>query len=132
LLSVHDLIGGTSATLVIAFGRLRIRSAIEYPDSDHELPVADWRLTTVWNQVEAAMSFQAHHPLLMLCEEGLHGEGILQPDICARLNDPWAIQQLTFSHDCLSVGPPKALTRSVARWTSDLLKRSAAASSTAQ
>ena len=38
---------------------------------------------TVWNQLEAAMAFQAGKPLLVLADERLHREGILDPTASA-------------------------------------------------
>jgi hypothetical protein len=126
LLTVRDLLTNTSGTLVIAFARLRIHSAVEYPDSDHEMRVAGWNLATAWNQVEAAMSFQARRPVLILHQEGLHQEGIIDEDLCARLYDRSAIQLARFPN----VGPlfqsSVAVENAVAQWTCDLIRKNSA------
>ncbi|HEV2237632.1 MAG TPA: hypothetical protein VGR57_13305 [Ktedonobacterales bacterium] len=78
--ALHTLVRETIGTLVIAFARLRVVSAIERPDTV-AAPVSARDLPTVWNQIEAAMAYQARKPLLLLLEAGLHPEGLLDPAI---------------------------------------------------
>jgi hypothetical protein len=76
---IRDVIEMSSGTIVIAFARLEIGAATEYPGTDFARALAPRRLPTVWNEIEAAMTVQAQHPLLVLCERGLHYEGIIDP-----------------------------------------------------
>lgn len=78
--AIHTLVRDTSGTLVIAFARLRITAAIERPASAGATSIPPRELPTVWNQIEAAMAYQAGKPLLLL-EAGLHPEGLLDPAI---------------------------------------------------
>jgi hypothetical protein len=69
-------------TIVIAFPRLHVIQAIEHPFTDLATNVGQQRYyPTVWNQIEAAMTLQAGHPLLILAQEGLFPEGILDPEV---------------------------------------------------
>jgi hypothetical protein len=89
LASVRAIVSATIGTLVIAFARLKIESAVEYPESPDSHPANRRIIPTVWNQIEAAMTYQADHPLLILVEAGLYHEGIIDPAI----------------HDCLTFVP---------------------------
>lgn len=77
--AIRDVIAGAQGAIVIAFARLDIQVAIEYPDAPFAQSIPERTLPTVWNQIEAAMAVQAQIPLLLLCEEGLHFEGIIDP-----------------------------------------------------
>lgn len=79
--AVRTIVSGTLGTLVIAFARLQIEVATEFPDSPHSAKATPRRLCTVWNQIEAAMTFQIGHPLLILAEESLYREGLLEPSV---------------------------------------------------
>ncbi len=100
---VREMIGGSSGVLVVAFARLRIDTATEYPDTPRAVAIAPRQTCTVWNQLEAAMAFQAAKPLLVLAEEGLHREGILDPTASAT-----PVVWFTPRHDREAVPPPAA------------------------
>jgi hypothetical protein len=82
---IRGVIAEAQGAIIIAFARIHIKAAIEYPDTPFAKSVAGWNLPTVWNQIEAAMAIQAKIPLLLLCEEGLHFEGIIDPQIHASI-----------------------------------------------
>jgi hypothetical protein len=56
---------------VLAFTRFLVGAAVEKPGSPHENAIANVRYPTIWNQMEAAMGFGLHLPLLVIIEEGL-------------------------------------------------------------
>src|SRR5712692_2386956 len=63
--AIRTSITVTAGTLIIAFARMRILSAVEYPASEAPRRVSHQRLATVWNHIEAAMAYQAGKPLLV-------------------------------------------------------------------
>lgn len=83
LAAVRAMIAGAAGVLVVAFARLRIDAGIEHPDTPHAAQITPRQTCTVWNQLEAAMAFQAGKPLLVLADERLHREGILDPTASA-------------------------------------------------
>ena len=78
---IRDIITETQGTIAIAFVRLKVSVGTEYPGTDFAQHIAPRSLPTVWNQIEAAMTLQAQHPLLILCEEGVTPAGIIDPAI---------------------------------------------------
>jgi hypothetical protein len=58
--------------------RLAASGAFELRGSAKEQRIADLRLPTVWNQIEAALGYSRGHPLLVICENGLRSEGLLE------------------------------------------------------
>lgn len=77
--AIRSAIQISQATLVVAFTRLAIVTATEYPETPYAVRVDQRAQCTVWNQIEAAMALQAGHPILVLAQTGLHPEGILSP-----------------------------------------------------
>ena len=55
-----------------------VRSAVEKPDCPDEKLLKNIRYPTIWNQLEAAMAFGLHLPLLVIIEDGLHQEAMLK------------------------------------------------------
>lgn len=74
VLSSHGMI-------VIAFERFRCAQGYEYGLAGAPFPHGERRISSVWNQVEAAMAYQAGIPLLILLESGLSQEGILDAQL---------------------------------------------------
>lgn len=73
----RDLIGSCAGAVVIAYERLRIRDALDKPDSPKQQEVRDVKQPTIWNQMEAAMAYGQHVPILTLVQPGLKQEGML-------------------------------------------------------
>jgi hypothetical protein len=67
-----------SGAVVIAHERLYIPSAIELRGADKETVVNQFKLPTVWNQIESAMAYTLGLPLLVICEKGCRNEGLLE------------------------------------------------------
>lgn len=78
LVTINELMAQCSGTIVVAFERLMINAAVERRGSDKETLLKDVRLPTVWNQIEATIAYARGHPLLVIVESGLKGEGLLQ------------------------------------------------------
>ncbi|MBA3826453.1 MAG: hypothetical protein H0X24_21445 [Ktedonobacterales bacterium] len=85
---IHDVMVAARGTIIIAFARLAVQTAVEYPAASFARPITDRTLPTVWNQIEAAMAAQAQLPLLLLCQEELHFEGIIDPQVHAIVSFP--------------------------------------------
>lgn len=83
LVAVRAMIASAAGVLIVAFARLRIDAGTEYPSTPHAIQIGSRQTCTVWNQLEAAMAFQAGKPLLVLADERLHREGILDPTASA-------------------------------------------------
>lgn len=79
--SIRSVVQKSAGTIVIATARYRATGVMEFPNGSNARPLPDRNTTTVWNQIEAAMTLQCQHPLLILCEEGLTYEGIIDPSI---------------------------------------------------
>jgi hypothetical protein len=110
LAAIRDAIEGSDGTLVIAFKRLAIASATEYPDAD-QVAVPPRVLSTVWNQIEAAMTYQAAHPLLILAEDALHPEGLI---------DRTLLPQINFSLTADDGSLPEKVRCGIERWLATL------------
>jgi hypothetical protein len=67
-----------SGTIVIAFERLTFKNGLELHRGENEKRLEDVRLPTVWNQIEAAMSYTMGLPLLAIAESNLRPEGFLE------------------------------------------------------
>jgi hypothetical protein len=64
--------------VVIAFRRYQFPTGIEQLKNGVEKQLADIRITTVWNQIEAAMGYTRGLPLLVIAENGLLDDGLLE------------------------------------------------------
>lgn len=75
---ILDVLSQCKGTIVVAFTRSMSSEAIDRPGSPDESVITDVRLPTVWNQIEAAMSYAKGKPLLVVVEHGLRDEGLLE------------------------------------------------------
>jgi len=86
LKAVTELLDSCCGTVVIALERTYFETGVEKRGGPKESPLADIRLPTPWNQIEAAMAYSRGHPLMVIVESGLKSEGLLE-----RGND-WYVQ----------------------------------------
>ena len=86
---VTEVLSECHGTVVLAYERTRSIETINRPGSPTQVVARDVRLPTVWNQIEAAMSYGAGLPLLVIVEEGLRDEGLLESKY------DWYIQWVT-------------------------------------
>lgn len=76
--AARELMEKADAVIVLAFTRYVVRTAVEKPDCSEEKSLKNIRYPTIWNQLEAAMAFGLHLPLLVIIEDGLHQEAMLK------------------------------------------------------
>jgi hypothetical protein len=78
LKTVTELLGRCSGTVVIALERSYFASGTEKRGGPKEIALADVRLPTPWNHIEAAMAYSRGLPLMVIVEAGLKSEGLLE------------------------------------------------------
>lgn len=100
---ISDVLDECHGTVVLAFERALAMSYLERPGSSEEVSVGDVRLPTVWNQIEAAMSYAKGKPLLVVVEHGLRDEGLLE----ARYD--WYVQWIELTDDALHTNEFRAV-----------------------
>lgn len=78
LAAIDELLQECAGTVIIAYERIHLGTAVEKRGSPKEKPLDGLNLPTVWNQIEATMAYTLGHPLLVLVEKGLKYEGLLE------------------------------------------------------
>jgi hypothetical protein len=86
LKKVVELMEECAGVVIIALERTYFPTGTERRGHPDAVALSDVRLPTPFNQVEAAMAYCHGHPLLVILEEGVRGEGLLE-----RGND-WYVQ----------------------------------------
>jgi len=75
---ISEELSKCSGAVVIAHERLFVPSAIELRGADKEIVLDQFKLPTVWNQIESAMAYTLGLPQLVICEKGCRTEGLLE------------------------------------------------------
>lgn len=78
LKTVTELLEKCSGTLVIALERSYFSSGTEKRGGPKATTLTDIKLSTPWNQIEAAMTYARGLPLMVVVEAGLKSEGLLE------------------------------------------------------
>lgn len=78
LRGIRRVIEECSGIVVIAFRRYAFPTGTERQKSGEEKQLVDIRMTTVWNQIEAALGYARGLPLLVIAEQGLLDDGLLE------------------------------------------------------
>ena len=78
LKTVTELLDRCAGTVVIALERSYFPTGLDKRGGPKESALAEVRLPTPWNQIEAAMAFSRGHPLMVIVEHGLKSEGLLE------------------------------------------------------
>lgn len=78
LLTVTELMDKCSGTVVIALERSYFPTGVDKRGGPEEAALADVKIPTPWNQIEAAMSYARGIPLMVIVEAGLKSEGLLE------------------------------------------------------
>ncbi|WP_324831740.1 hypothetical protein [Alloacidobacterium sp.] len=78
LRGIKKVIGQCDGIVVIAFQRYQFPSGTERQKNGSEKELADIRMTTIWNQIEAAIGYTKGLPLLVIAENGLLEDGLLE------------------------------------------------------
>lgn len=79
LKAITELMEKCSGIVVIALERSYFPSGLDKRGGPRQGSLADVRLPTPWNHIEAAMAYTKHLPLLVIVEAGLKAEGLLEP-----------------------------------------------------
>jgi hypothetical protein len=78
---ICDLIGQSHGIVVVAYQK---HFAREYEHDvlspENRRVFAEMKLATAWNQVEAAIGYQAGIPMLLICEQGVHRDGVFDSE----------------------------------------------------
>ena len=78
LKAVNELMQECYGTIILALERTHLIQAVERRDSPKQVNLDNMKLTTPWNQIEAAMAYVNEHPLLVIVEAGVKSEGLLE------------------------------------------------------
>jgi hypothetical protein len=78
LKAVTELLDRCSGTVVIALERSYFPSGTEKRGGPKAIALADVKLPTPWNHIEAAMAYARGLPLMVVVEAGLRSEGLLE------------------------------------------------------
>lgn len=78
LRAIKRVIEECHGAAVIAFSRYHFKTGSELAKGGIEKPLAEVRMPTVWNQIEAAMAYANGIPLLVIAERGVHEDGLLE------------------------------------------------------
>jgi len=114
---ISEVLDGCHGSVVLAFERSRATHFVDRPGSPSEARSDSVRLPTVWNQIEASMSYAKGLPLLVLVESGLKDEGLLE----ARYD--WYVQWIDLQDAALRTNEFQAV---LADWVSEVEKHSSA------
>jgi hypothetical protein len=95
LKAITELMDSCSGIVVIALERSYFPSGLERRGGPRQASLADTRLPTPWNHIEAAMAYARHLPLLVIVEAGLKAEGLLEPGY------DWYVQNLPLQEAAL-------------------------------
>jgi hypothetical protein len=78
LRAIKRVIEECHGVVVIAFTRYCFPYGTEREKNGGEKQLTDIRITTVWNQIEAALAYARNLPLLVIAEHGLLDDGLLE------------------------------------------------------
>jgi hypothetical protein len=83
--------------IVIALERNYFPAGFDRPGGPRQTALAEVRLATTWNQIEAAMAYASGLPLLVILQDGVRREGLLEPGY------DWYVQQVSLASSSLSM-----------------------------
>lgn len=96
LKAITELMEHCSGIVVIALERSYFPAGLDKRGGPRQVNLADTRLPTPWNHIEAAMAYTKHLPLLVIVEAGLKAEGLLEPGY------DWYVQTLPLEATALA------------------------------
>ena len=111
---IDDLMKECSATIIVAFERVRVVDGIERRGSPEQEILRNQNITTAWNQIEAAMAYTRGHSLFVLVENGCRSEGLLESGY------DWYVQHVDLSRETLTT---KAFIGSFTNWKNEVLEK---------
>jgi hypothetical protein len=111
---ICQIIGESHGVVVVAYQKhLAQGFEVDYLSEQNKRSFAAMKLSTAWNQAEAAIAYSLQVPLLMLCEEGVYKEGIFENE---GITSP-----LTLKIGKNSLGDP-VFQRTLLSWVTDVRK----------
>ena len=122
LKAITELMEHCSGIVVIALERSYFPAGLDKRGGPRQASLADVRLPTPWNHIEAAMAYTKHLPLLVIVEAGLKAEGLLEPGY------DWYVQTLPLEAAALASNEFNGV---LADWKEKVLARTPAAGATA-
>ena len=90
------LMAACQGVVVIALERIFVQAGKEKRDGPSEASLADLKIATPWNQIEATMGYVSKLPLLVLVEEGVRQDGLLEKGL------GWYVQTCPMDKSALS------------------------------
>jgi len=96
LKTITDLMKRCTGVIVIALERTYFPAGFDRPGGSQQTPLAEVRLATPWNQIEAAMAYASGLPLLVIVQTGVKREGLLEPGY------DWYVQQTPLAASSLA------------------------------
>lgn len=78
LAKIREELSLCDGAVIVAFERIYAKEGRERKTPKNSEKLSNLKLTTVWNQVEAAMAYWLGLPLLIIREKGLRAEGLLE------------------------------------------------------
>lgn len=91
--AVTKLMDTCHGVVIIALERLYIEIGSEKRGGTSQTALADVKIATPWNQIEATMGYNRKLPLLVLVEEGVRADGLLEKGF------DWYVQTVTLNRD---------------------------------
>jgi hypothetical protein len=74
---ICQIVAESHGAVVVAYQKhLAQRFELDCLSAENHRTLAEVKLSTAWNQAEAAIAYRTGVPLLMICEEGVYKEGI--------------------------------------------------------
>jgi hypothetical protein len=93
--AIEELMDRCSGSVIIAFERLFVERGFDRRGSPDQRELVSQGITTVWNQIEAAMAYVKRQPLLVIVEEGVLQQGLLSH------GHDWHVQQIALNPSAL-------------------------------
>ena len=78
LKAIEELMEQCHGTIILALERSYLIEAFDKRDSPKQTNLSGLKLSTPWNQIEAAIAYTQGHPLLVVVESGVKIEGLLE------------------------------------------------------
>jgi hypothetical protein len=122
LKAITELMEHCAGIVVIALERSYFPAGLDKRGGPRQAGLAEVRLPTPWNHIEAAMAYTKHLPLLVIVEAGLKAEGLLEPGY------DWYVQTLPLEASALASNEFNGV---LADWKEKVLARTPAAGATA-
>lgn len=94
--AVTNLMDSCSGVVIIALERLHIENGTEKRGGSSQAKIANVKVATPWNQIEATMGYVRKLPLLVLVEEGVRADGLLEKGL------DWYVQTVTLDRTSLT------------------------------